>query len=133
MGLDSVILAKAVNLLPGAVANDVQVIEEKLGYRFPAEYVEFLRQTDGGQLTDAVILFSCGPGLHPAERLEAANADRGEPIPLILIGRFAEEEFGFMKNDDDASSRAVWVYLHDDGGVRKLSGSFEDFVRKQLG
>jgi hypothetical protein len=131
MDIDSTMLTKAINLLPGAAESDIRSIEEKLDYRFPDEYVEFLRRADGGQLTNEVILFSCGPGLHPAERLEAANADRGEPIPLILIGRFAEEEFGFMKGDG-SSSRTVWIYLHDDGGARKLAESFEDFVRKQL-
>jgi SMI1-KNR4 cell-wall len=102
-------------------------IEEELKFRLPEEYKQFLLFADGGTPTEHVILFSCGHGIHPAETLRAANKDR-EKLPVYFIGRFAEEEFGFLRKDTGKLQRPVYLYEHETCESRKLADSFEEFL-----
>lgn len=115
-------------LLPPCSASALKSIEADLGYRFPEEYQDFLLFADGGMPTDNVILFSAGKGIHPAETLRSANNDR-QNLPLVFIGRFAEEEFGFLRNDCEKHRRPVHVYEHETGRTKQLASSFEAFMR----
>lgn len=114
-------------LQPPCSSSVVDAIEADLKYSFPQEYREFLETADGGLLTDAVILFSAGRGIDPSETLRAANQDR-LGLPVVLVGRFADEEFGFLRSETSNPGRSVYVYEHETGEVRKLADSFEALV-----
>ena len=127
-------LAKSVRLFDGADREAIQAVEREFGVFFPEEYGDFLRAADGGQLTAGIILFSCGAGLHPAERLMTANANREADIPLFFVGRFAGEEFGFRKSDvqNRLKKCPIYVYLHEEGEIQRLSLSFAEFALGSL-
>ncbi len=124
-------LHQSKQLLPPCTSSMVKKIETDLNYRLPEEYKEFLLFADGGMLTDNVILFSAGAGIHPAETLRAANNDR-QDLPIFLIGRFADEEFGFLRKDTDDSHRPVYLYEHEVGDTKKLADSFEAFCHASV-
>jgi hypothetical protein len=116
-------------LLPGADAVIVQSVEAELGMRLPQEFVDFLLWADGGQIAQRrFIVYSAGAGIHPSETLLAANRGRDAGFPLILVGREAEEEFGFKKSDLPSRSAPVYFYRHDEDGLDKVAGSFREFV-----
>lgn len=116
-------------LLPGADAAVIKTVEAELGTTLPQEFVDFLLWADGGLIAhERFIIYSAGAGIHPAETLLAANRDRGEDFPLILVAREAEEEFGFRKSDLPAQSAPVYVYLHEWDEIEKIAGSFREFV-----
>jgi len=119
------------HLEPPCSSTVLESIEADLNYPLPAEYRDFLLYADGGMPTEAVILFSAGRGIHPDETLRAANEGR-QDLPVVFIGRFAEEEFGFLRDDTGESQRPVYVYEHESGRTRKLAASFEAFLRTVL-
>lgn len=128
---DYAYLQSCSGLQPPCSSSAVDAIEADLKYRFPREYREFLETADGGLLTDTVILFSAGKGIDPSETLRTANHDR-PGLPLVLVGRFADEEFGFSRNDASDPARSVYVYEHETGEVRKVADSFEGLVRSAM-
>ena len=115
-------------LHPPCPSSVIDAVEADLKYTFPHEYRGFLQSADGGMLSDAVILFSAGRGIDPSETLRAANQSR-LGLPLVLVGRFADEEFGFLRSDTSDPARSVYVHEHETGGLRKLADSFEGFLR----
>ncbi|RMH13536.1 MAG: SMI1/KNR4 family protein [Gammaproteobacteria bacterium] len=128
---DYTILEHAKHLMPPCTASQLASIETKLRYTFPSEYREFLLTADGGMLTDGVMLYSAGTGIHPAETLAAANSNRGD-APLVFIGRFDEEEFGFKISDEEDQHRPVYVYMHETGEIRKIADSFKSLIQRAL-
>ena len=121
-------LQSCTRLQPPCDLNALDAVEMDLKYTFPDEYHDFLLAADGGILTDAVILFSAGQGIDPSETLLAANLDR-PGLPVVLVGRFADEEFGFLRSEMSAPTRGVYVYKHETDGLRKIADSFEGFLR----
>jgi len=116
-------------LLPGADAATIQAVEAEIGMKLPQEFVEFLLWADGGQIAQKrFIVYSAGAGIHPAETLLAANRGHDTAFPLILVGREAEEEFGFRKSDLPARVAPVYFYRHDEDGLDRIAGSFSEFV-----
>jgi len=120
-------------LLPPAAGTAVENTAHRLGVVFPQDYMEFLLWADGGILPSGnVLLYSVGPGLHPAETLLAANENRPPNFPLLLIGRTAFEEFGFLRNDLQVHKQTcpVYLYFHETDTYQKIAESFRDFVQK---
>lgn len=116
-------------LLPGADAAAIQAVEVTLGTKLPQEFVDFLRWADGGQIArKRFIVYSAGAGIHPAETLLSANRGCDTAFPLLVVGREAEEEFGFKKSDLPAPTSPVYFYRHDEGDLDKIAGSFREFV-----
>lgn len=128
---DYTFLERATQLMPPCTKNQLTAIEAELKYSFPSEYRELLLTADGGMLTDTMVLYSAGTGIHPAETLTAANSGR-DGLPLVFIGRFAEEEFGFARSDDKNPQRAVHVYMHETDETRRLSDSFQSLVERAI-
>ena len=118
------------SLLPGADPAAIEAVEAELGTELPQEFVEFLLWADGGQIAQKrFIVYSAGAGIHPAETLLAANRGRDTAFPLILVGREAEEEFGFRKSDLSAQTAPVYFFRHDEEDLDKVAGSFREFVK----
>ena len=116
-------------LLPGTDAATIQAVEAELGTKLPGEFVEFLLWADGGQIAQRrFIVYAAGAGIHPGETLLTANRGRDAAFPLILVGREAEEEFGFKKSDLPAQTAPVYFYRHDEDDLDKIAGSFCEFV-----
>lgn len=116
-------------LLPGASPATITAVETQLDIRFPQELIEFLLWADGGQIArKRFIIYSAGAGIHPAETLLSANRGCEAAFPLLLVGREAEEEFGFKKSDLLAQTSPVYFYRHDEDDLDKIAGSFREFI-----
>jgi hypothetical protein len=117
------------DLLPGASAATVAALEVQLGTTLPSAYKEFLQYADGGFLNKrTILLFSAGKGLHPSETLAAANRSLPADHPLLIIGRTAEEDFGFKKGDLTFPAPPVFLYRHETRKLAKLADSFREFL-----
>lgn len=119
-------------LLSPADPGVIEEVARSLGIHFPQEYVEFLLWADGGILPGKrFLLYSVGPGLHPAETILAANRDRPADFPLLLIGRDAFEEFGFLKAELVAPkpTSPLYLWLHETEATKQLASSFSAFIR----
>jgi hypothetical protein len=130
------LLQERSGLLPPAHPEALRTLACTLGVTFPQEYVDFLLHADGGLwVRNTILFYSVGPGLHPAETLLAANQNRGPGFPLFLIGRFADEEFGFLRKDlthkeAPPASCPVYLYHHETETMEELAPSLAEFVRQ---
>ena len=134
MNITASLLSRAPGLLSAASEAEIKALETELRVCFPNEYRDFLRLADGGQLTPGIILYSVGVGLHPAECLRTANDSKRSESPLVFVGRFAEEEFGFRKTDMVTTTKAgpLYLYAHEEDEIRILSDTFTLFLLKSL-
>lgn len=82
-------------------------------------------------MASGMVLHSARQGIHPSETLMVANSGR-DGLPLVFIGRFAEEEFGFARSDDKNPKRAVHMYMHEMDETRRLSDSFQALVERAI-
>ena len=125
-------------LLPGAQSGQLERVETHFGVKFPRDYVEFLMWADGGVLPGGrILLYSVGTGLHPAETIFAANEGRSAHLPLLLIGRDAFEELGFLSADvsgieERPATCPVYLYLHETEAIQPIAGSFMCFVEAAI-
>jgi hypothetical protein len=121
-------------LKPPADPRDIQRVAERMGVRFPRDYIDFLRFADGGVLPGGtMIVYSVGSGVHPSETLLAANQSRLENFPLVLIARDAYEEYGFLKSElAELSVKdrkcGVYRYWHETEHIELIALSFSEFV-----
>ncbi len=117
-------------LLAGASINQIESVERELHITFPHDFREFLLYADGGHIAQKrFIIYSVGEGLHPAETLLAANKRQESDFPLLLFGRDAWENFGFLKEDLSGEFCPVYMYLHEEEEVVRIADSFKDFVK----
>lgn len=125
------VLRERGELLPPADRDLIENVARSLGVHFPQDYVEFLLWADGGILPGKrFLLYSLGPGLHPEETLLAANRDRPADVPLLLIGRDAFEEFGFLKGELVAPkpTSPLYFWQHETETTIQLADSFAAFI-----
>jgi hypothetical protein len=108
----------------------VAAIEQALGTTLPASHKALLAFADGGTVNDAFILYAAGTGIHPAERLMAANRRNGNECPLVVIGREATDEFGFRKEDLESGveSPAVYFLSYETWDLTRAAPSLFEFL-----
>jgi hypothetical protein len=130
------IIKDRTRLMPPADPAIIETVAAKLGVRFPADFVDFLRFSDGGVLPGgAVLVYSAGTGPHPAETILAANGGRPPEFPLLLIARDAYEEYGFLKSElaqKNDQPCAVYKFYHETEEIERAAPSFADFVRAAI-
>jgi hypothetical protein len=141
---------------PQVTEAQIEAFEQSFGHRLPDDYRQFLLDLNGGQpgranreFDQGVVncLFSLDEANEPmfdlatrANRERASlpspdllyigHDDGGNSILLVLAGEHRGEVWFMLTDDDarpdDANPRVVW---HDRRDMRKLAGSFEQFLR----
>jgi hypothetical protein len=116
-------------LCPGATAEAVAQVERDLGVELPGVYKEFLAFADGGVIGN-FIFYSVGDGIHPAERLVPAHRRGGPDCPIVVIGRDASDDFGFVWTELSAASPAIYFLSHETWETVKAAPSLFEFLRR---
>ena len=141
---------------PQVTDAQIQAFEQSFGHRLPDDYRQFLLDMNGGQPDNAQCEFeqgvvNCLFSLDNADgescdlATQANRARTSLPNPdllyigyddcdgellLVLAGSHRGEVWRMLTGDDarpdDANPRVLW---HDRRDMRKLAGSFEQFMR----
>jgi len=121
-------------LMPPADPSTIARAAERLGVRFPQDYLDFLHFADGGVLPGGtMIVYSAGTGIHASETLRAANEGRPSDFPVVLVARDGYEEYGFLKSElaqleEKDRSCPVYRFWHETERIELIAPSFTDFV-----
>jgi cell wall assembly regulator SMI1 len=113
---------------------EIDVAEQSLGIKFPADYREFLRRYGGAVVGSLPIL-----GLRQAEAMGSDTysvvdvtakfrADRWKPTEswAVISVDLAGNPIGITSNGQ------VWISDHDVGDVRLVAPTFEQFITTLL-
>jgi len=139
MSLYDYLVSNYHKLLPPKSPEEVEKVISELGVSLPEDYLRFLRYSSGGLLPgDTFLVAPLGNELGEEESLLKANKIRPPDFPLIIIGRDAFEDYGFLKRELAELEKnkkfipALYRYLHETGEYERAADSFEDFIKSLL-
>ena len=110
--------------------SDLKKAQASLNIVFPDEYVDFLKVCDGGLWNNQkVIMYSCGQSLPNDDRLLAANLNR-PGAKLFFIGRFSEDEFGYLLDGISAETKTIYVFDHESEEIHEIASDLCNLFEK---
>ena len=116
--------------------NVLDSLQNEKTFNLPAEYIAFLKATDGGMLKNGKATFySISNRLVSGERFYEMN--QGQNPKLLLIGHYttqtSEEDFGYLKGELASGKTAIFVQLEESDEVVKIAGSLEELLSNLSG
>lgn len=116
---------------------DLQLVEKFDAYFagvVPAEYLEFLRQCDGGILANGTARFFSATERYPyGERVWEMNK-KDVRVDILFIGHFCtqcrEDYFGYKLDGMSRETSTVYSVDPDTGDLREEASSLSEFIEK---
>lgn len=128
--IDAPRLLEKFNGQNGATDSAIDQVEQRLGLKFPAEYAEFLKITNGGEgfIGESYAI------LYPVEELASANEDYNAPefAPGLLIfgSDGGGEAFGLDTRTPDSPIVMVSLVGLDWKEAKPLGAVFSEFLQR---
>ena len=122
-------------LYPGATNEQITAAQERIGYKLPLDYRDFLRVTNGSGF-EGFLFFpidrsnrSAGAGVAVLHDLTRDP----ETWPVLAVGTMdlgSDERIGFLKSDLATSKTPcpVYVFWHEEGNYDLLADSFRALI-----
>ena len=112
---------------PPVTESDLKQVQSAIKTIFPNEYLDFLKVADGGLWNnERVIMYSCGNAMPQDDRLLAANLNRPD-AKLLFIGRFSEDEFGYLLEGISPDTKIIYVFDHETDEIHQIASDMTDF------